>query len=144
MTVYTSRIENCWSFFNFSFCFRDFNEVLLHEKYTKIIDKNRPKMDCLQSCFSRIFSMKASPYLFCIWKPLKWAFQNWSYMPLCCSCGALMDATIEYGICIESLCKRHLSRGTEFVIFISSVECTGCLKKSVSMFVLCFSLFIKL
>ena len=40
MTVYTCRIENCWSFFNFSFCFRDFNEVLFHKKYTKIIDKS--------------------------------------------------------------------------------------------------------
>ena len=81
MTVYTSRIENCWSFFNFSFCCRDFNEVLLHKNYTKIIDKNRLKMDSLQRRFSWIFLMKTSPDLSCIWKPLKWAFQNWSYIP---------------------------------------------------------------
>ena len=52
-----------------------------HKKYTKIIDKNRLKMDSLQSRFSWIFLMKTSPDLSCIWKPLKWAFQNWSYMP---------------------------------------------------------------
>ena len=52
-----------------------------HKKYTKIIDKNRLKMDSVQSRFSWIFLMKTSPDLSCIWKPLKWAFQNWSYMP---------------------------------------------------------------
>ena len=40
MTGHTCRLENCWSFFNFSFCFRDFNEVLFHKKYTKITDKS--------------------------------------------------------------------------------------------------------
>ena len=52
-----------------------------HKKYTEIIDENRLKMDSLQSRFSWIFLMKTSPDLSCIWKPLKWAFQNWSYMP---------------------------------------------------------------
>ena len=52
-----------------------------HKIYTKIIDKNRVKMDSLQRRFSWIFLMKTSPNLSCIWKPLKWGFQNWSYMP---------------------------------------------------------------
>ena len=51
MTVYTSRIENSWSFFNFSFCCRDFNEVLLQEKYTKIIDKNRLELTVFRANF---------------------------------------------------------------------------------------------
>ena len=38
-------------------------------------------MSCLQGHFTWIFSMKTLPDLSCIWKPIKWAFQNWSYMP---------------------------------------------------------------
>ena len=46
-----------------------------HKIYTKIIDKNRVKMDSLQRRFSWIFLMKTSQNLSCIWKPLKWGFQ---------------------------------------------------------------------
>ena len=58
MTVYTYRIAWYRSFFNFSLVLNKFNEILLHQKYIKIIDKNCWKMACLQRCFSWIFSIK--------------------------------------------------------------------------------------
>ena len=58
MTVYTYRIAWYRSFFNFSLVLNKINEILLHQKYIKIIDKNCWKMACLQRCFYWIFSIK--------------------------------------------------------------------------------------
>ena len=58
MTVYTYRIAWYRSFFNFSLVLNKFNEILLHQKYIQIIDKNCWKMACLQHCFYWIFSIK--------------------------------------------------------------------------------------
>ena len=58
MTVYTYRIAWYRSFFNFSLVLNKFNEILLHQKYIQIIDKNCWKMACLQRCFYWIFSIK--------------------------------------------------------------------------------------
>ena len=58
MTVYTYRIAWYRSFFNFSLVLNKINEILLHQKYIKIIDKYCSKMACLQRCFYWIFSIK--------------------------------------------------------------------------------------
>ena len=55
MTVYTYKIAWYRSFFNFSLVLNKFNEILLHQKYIQIIDKNCWKMACLQRCFYWIF-----------------------------------------------------------------------------------------
>ena len=58
MTVYTYRIAWYRSFFNFSFVLNKINEILLHQKYIKIIVKNCSKWPVFRVIFLR-FLMKS-------------------------------------------------------------------------------------
>ena len=56
MTVYTYRIAWYRSFFNFSFVLNKINEILLHQKYIKIIVKNCSKWPVFRVIFLRFFN----------------------------------------------------------------------------------------
>ena len=55
MTVYTYRIAWYRSFFNFSFVLNKINEILLHQKYIKIIDKTVEKWPVFSVVFIGFF-----------------------------------------------------------------------------------------
>ena len=56
MTVYTYRIAWYRSFFNFSFVINKINEILLHQKYIKIIVKNCSKWPVFRVIFLRFIN----------------------------------------------------------------------------------------